>query len=653
MTEFTKNPLNVYVCWHPEFEDGSKYAEEIFNALSRRKDDYVGESIGIPVYFINNPQFDLVSKFGNAKYNAIVLLVDNKMVLNEDWRAFIDILCAAAETHAYTKIYPVATNAGKGAYTLCSRLNRKNYIRLVEGRLEKNQNRTLDDKSRYLLFELVHELSRALFNRPCSREIESDGTSASLKIFISYARQDGFDYVQIFNDYISKNTSLDRFIDVYSISGGEDFQNTIDKNLDSSALMIICTDIYSSRQWCQHEALYAKYRGCPIILVDAIDKGEARRFPYLANIKTVHLGHEKNISDSAKQDIIYTLLWETLKIKYNKEYLWYMEQLHKVDEESTAIFPYPPELYTLLFNDLQKEQVKTILYSEPPLNINEIRILKKLKSTYEFITPTYILGKADRIANADISGTKIGISISELSDEEDTVKTNTHLSQLYIELCRYLLARNVKIVYGGNINYSSKYNFVEILKHLISAYYSNNRIDDVAIQYFNLQDLYPIDENQEVDLRVHKISVHKVCLKKYSSESEQNFRERSYTHLRQILNENCDARIVLGGKTRNFAGKMPGLVEEAYLAMNKGLPLFVVGGYGGASGLIVECLDGEIPDIVDSDVSAFFAQNGYRGLNNGLTEEENRKLCHSDNISEIIALILSGLSRLRGPKDED
>jgi hypothetical protein len=43
------------------------------------------------------------------------------------------------------------------------------------------------------------------------------------------------------------------------------------------------------------------------------------------------------------------------------------------------------------------------------------------------------------------------------------------------------------------------------------------------------------------------------------------------------------ARILLGGKTQGFSGFVPGLFEEALLSLERQTPLYILGGFGGAS----------------------------------------------------------------------
>ena len=60
-------------------------------------------------------------------------------------------------------------------------------------------------------------------------------------------------------------------------------------------------------------------------------------------------------------------------------------------------------------------------------------------------------------------------------------------------------------------------------------------------------------------------------------------RARSLTGMRRYVSKACSGRVLLGGKLRDYQGTLPGLIEEALLALQQGTPLFLAGGFGGAS----------------------------------------------------------------------
>ena len=128
------------------------------------------------------------------------------------------------------------------------------------------------------------------------------------------------------------------------------------------------------------------------------------------------------------------------------------------------------------------------------------------------------------------------------------------------------------------------------------------------------------------------------------------------------------ARVVVGGKTQGFTGYMPGIVEECKIAMDKGQPVFLIGGFGGAARVLVDIIEkkkkaSDLRDmaLVVEDYKELFEWCGnnqihidyesfdnvtIQHLNNGLSNEDNKKLFYSVDIIEIVSLILKGLNNI-------
>jgi len=155
-------------------------------------------------------------------------------------------------------------------------------------------------------------------------------------------------------------------------------------------------------------------------------------------------------------------------------------------------------------------------------------------------------------------------------------------------------------------------------------------------------------------------------------------RARGLTHLRRRLNAESDARLSIGGRTEGAAGRYPGAIEEALLAVQEGKPLFLAGLLGGAARQVITAIDkqempedfctpgliDEIfqnPPIVETErqtetdrlsdrkwVWSTFRDTGVDGLSkvNHLTPEENRELFFTPVFDRVVELVLAGLSRI-------
>ena len=148
--------------------------------------------------------------------------------------------------------------------------------------------------------------------------------------------------------------------------------------------------------------------------------------------------------------------------------------------------------------------------------------------------------------------------------------------------------------------------------------------------------------------------------------------------MREAMNSEIDARIILGGKVIGYRGKYPGLVEEAIIALKNKTPVYLIGGYGGCAKALIDAVMGESPveltenfqfqnssykelanyynekaevtgdEKIDySLVVTYLNEKGIAGLSNGLTEKENKTLFSSTDILEVIGVMLKGLSKLQ------
>lgn len=153
--------------------------------------------------------------------------------------------------------------------------------------------------------------------------------------------------------------------------------------------------------------------------------------------------------------------------------------------------------------------------------------------------------------------------------------------------------------------------------------------------------------------------------------------------MRRPLATDTQARIILGGRLTGYRGRYPGIVEETLETVLSGAALYIVGGFGGASRAVYDalaqegtdtaldiawrerCKDGllheanaEYDDLAQSltldlrvDHPAMLLQLNEFGLGglsqrNGLSEAENLRLACSQDIHEIIALLVHGLAKI-------
>jgi hypothetical protein len=123
------------------------------------------------------------------------------------------------------------------------------------------------------------------------------------------------------------------------------------------------------------------------------------------------------------------------------------------------------------------------------------------------------------------------------------------------------------------------------------------------------------------------------------------------TAMRDWATEHTDARVVLGGRTEGYKGRMPGVAEEALKSLVHRKPLYVLGGFGGAASDVAAALGfvpgAALPDWSGADSFSVFA---FDDTHNGLTSEENATLATTPHVDQAVALVLRGLLNTVGTR---
>ena len=253
-----------------------------------------------------------------------------------------------------------------------------------------------------------------------------------------------------------------------------------------------------------------------------------------------------------------------------------------------------------------------------------------------------------------------------------------------VEIARHLLISGVQLVYGGDLRIGG---FTKLFSDL-SCQYGIKEKTNHDIKYFKNYFAWPIfnklSKSDISEFKYNRVDVVKTRVPEEVNEEDKlkyvapNTLEnmflwsRALTIMREEMENDVQARIILGGRDVGFKGRMAGIFEEALFALNQSHPIYLLGGFGGASAQIVKLMKGETSadelfEIAKKDVHytnlityclenakvainynelKAFEKKDYQILNNGLNQEENDILFDSINITEIISLILKGLTNV-------
>lgn len=379
-----KYPLSLFVVWHPKFTEGKTIANNLYSIFCRDVEEPLSRGLGVPVYYrsVVTGKTPIPIEPGNAKRNAIVLLIDQHYFIDPDFREYTESLVKLVDEN--TRIFPVALC--KEAYEIGCGLTSYQFIRAFQGALNVQAN--FDFSMKKIKTELLHDCARLLMNfRPTWMDDGADNIPSPVTLFLSHAKKDGLETTKNFKAFVDAELKLDVFFDTVDIADGYEFEQQIEANIKKSALVVFHTDEYSTREWCRIEVLVAKRNKCSIVVVHDIKNGEKRAFPYLGNTPTITIQQDEVASF---YDIVNLTLYQVINNLYQRELLesFYLE--FPIENTEYVSITSPPELFNYIDIYKKKEESKQnliILYPEPPLGAEELKILNEIDKEIKFITP--------------------------------------------------------------------------------------------------------------------------------------------------------------------------------------------------------------------------------------------------------------------------
>lgn len=698
----TLPPLHLHLLAHPQ----SAEANQLAAALMRRfVEPPASGGLRIPVFFTPDRGDDLPPaldtedglKLDAARHTLVVVLADERMMrtvptgTGAAWKAFVQHALARAPLAASPHhVLPVALE--KEGFQVSERYHVLPATLKTGLKAQEAAERRLAEVSFHIAARAIQLLAHDQVPA-----MAPDRLQAPVTIFLSHAKadlaEDQQDPVRQTRQALNE-LPVAPWFDTGEIAPGQDFADAIAAGIrDCSVMLAFHTDQYSSRPWCRREVLEAKRLGAQVLIVDALQSGEARSFPYIGNVPTVRWQFGE--PELAARRVIDRAVLEALRFQHNRAVL------DRTAEPGEIVLPGAPEAVTLVNEYGDEAGEKTFLYPDPPLGREELEVLQRLRLKGRFLTPLTKVARWRRPRQIET----IAVSISESDDLRSYGLSPDHFATLSDEIHLYLLLAGLKIAYGGALkgDFSQASNFTLRLFELVRAYSKlaegvQAKPLEGAILNVAPWPLWLGYSDSEWTLFSGNIATYEPVPRPALPWSDEalfppthgsrvlgsDTPERRYawarglTAMRERVTALAQARLVIGGKRAGFAGLVPGVVEEAWLSLKQQKPLYVVGGFGGAARAVSDRLlgieraefsedwarrnvpedeatrvlyaqtGGELPAMarMGADLAASAGAGLAQALHNGLDEAENRELLRCTDPQRIAGLVLTGLGRL-------
>lgn len=767
--------LDIYVVWHPKDKCGrnvfdrlvSHYHSAHFSGLAGSAIEVFSRSLPLtpetetpcPIatrdgqvgHGIDNTDISDRRTPANtaSPFTVIIPVIGRHMISaahdnNSKWASYLRSLCtvrdAALASHSpHLLVVPIigAKGLNTSGEVISSLTNRQGMV--LHG-------------DAYAPGALTRDVGQAIVQRLLWKQtgMLSSSESPRLRVFISHARGDipandltGNTPQGVIAKVkaIAQQTRLDTFFDVYDIQADSEWNSSIRERARTSALLMVRTDNYSSREWTQREVFEAKQAGMPIVCLSALNAGESRGSFLLDHVPTIACPQipkgwappegtqAEDPVDEAIVAALNRLVDEALKFA-----LWRCQEipahvnLAKANTTQSTSKNHPgfdcapptaPEP-TVLLKFIQEHRQTYgndkhlwLIHPDPPLLPAEQDFLVDLcvQAGYEkgqvyLMTPRSFFA-AGGVLGADeptlttpllsqdrpVTGKTLGISMALADDLASIGLSPTHLECAVAEVSQMMLIGGGSLLYAGApgthvpdlttaiMDTVSSYTAsVKAYTHLsgdpeqhdihpgdmfslavpyvvLNTSESIKRLDEAANHFSGYASILVLDENG-------------LTIKDFDDlppwQGDSNETARALHHIRQALPQYCDARLLIGGKTRRqstdipngYIGDFPGIVEEALYTLRKGQPLFIAGGFGGAAALLARELglgrDLPVPDEALAEIKLCDAyrkavdeiKKRFDPTRTGLNDDDLRCLATTQRASELGALAAKGLASL-------
>jgi hypothetical protein len=515
---------------------------------------------------------------------------------------------------------------------------------------------------------------------------EADVKAALPRVFFCHCKADGDSLARKLRGYLYEHTQLSGFFDMHDIPHGQGVHETIRSAIAESCLLVVWTDNLLQSRWCQFEILEARSQQRPLLVLDALRVQAPRVFPFLSNMPVVRWSNNPG-------ELMSRLLLEL--VRTNHISLLFQSLSTRVTPAPRFML-HPPDIMEA--NNVLRthstepaapgESSAIVVYPDPPLPAEELIFLGQAFPTLHLhsLSEWTALQAAGLLSTTEspaethpcpLSGLSIGLSVSSAESWPRMGLIPEHQDDYIVDIARQLILLGARLLWGGDLRPEG---LGGRLEQLVQQYHQADHApqDHIAsyLAWPNYRDVPP----KEIEKRRKFADVE--CLPNPQPQGKPSYAldALAFSLMRRQLAAHSRARIVLGGRLSAYRGRYPGIVEEAWETLLAGGALYIVGGFGGASRAVYDaivrpgsandleqawnerCKDKTIADNnADYDALARsfnldlrvdhpgllqrLGEYGIDGLcrHNGLSEADNARLATSQDLPEIISLLVQGL----------
>ncbi|GAA4738065.1 hypothetical protein GCM10025783_05730 [Amnibacterium soli] len=268
------------------------------------------------------------------------------------------------------------------------------------------------------------------------------------------------------------------------------------------------------------------------------------------------------------------------------------------------------------------------------------------------------------VARDALAGTRVGFSVSESADLGRLGLTELHCQLVVAEVTRAVLLAGGTVVYGGRLKPEG---YTQIMLEEAQRFQDGTASIEIVLAETEFQKL-TVDELDAAQQRLGRLGRiryilaegREVPLSALPTTPRTVSPIDALTAMRRIVTQSTDARVLVGGKLRGYAGREPGLIEEARLSIEHGAVLYAVAGFGGAAAAVSLArassrpawMPSLFPDAADTEpvqnamASLHASARAPKSAWDGLDDADRELLERTHRPADIATLVVRGLANV-------
>jgi hypothetical protein len=367
--------VTLHVVWHPRCAESDDAARHLIEHFTRER--YSIEDMGISVFEWSSPPAGSIVPapvdMGAGEAVVVAALIGDEVQRDSAWADYVRELADQCRrddpTGSRIRLFPVAITRR----TIATELGVQ-ALRWHDWQVDRN------GRARRLVREVTYETSRMLRTMLVT-DANLTSKMEKVRVFLSHSKHDdvGERVAQRIRDWLHGDVQLSVFLDITDIPAGLPPDEVLETEVRQSAVLIVHSDSFSSREWCGREVLVAKESDRPIVVADCIEDLDERAFPYLANVPVVRICSQQ---PHGVERVVGRLLDEVFR-----DFLWRCrtETLSQASPHVRFIAR-APELLTAVNARTFFPEMSVIVYPDPPLSLRELKLMEGLGVSFQSLS---------------------------------------------------------------------------------------------------------------------------------------------------------------------------------------------------------------------------------------------------------------------------